>query len=106
MSQGFGNFYLMPATVTLSGDGRKVVASAGTAEAIGSGSCTKVIIVAETDNTGCVVVGASTVVASAATRRGVPLFAGEKVEVNCTNLNQVYIDATVTGEGVTFLYEL
>jgi len=87
------------------GDGRKVVASAGTAEALAaSTACQKVDIQAELDNTGIIVVGGSTVVAAAGTRRGIALRAGDSYEFEIDNLADIYIDATVNGEGVTFTY--
>ncbi len=86
-------------------DNRKVVASAGTAVALAASTTAKlVIITAETDNTGVITVGGSTVVASLSTRRGTPLLAGDSVALEIDNLADVYIDATVTGDGVTFTY--
>lgn len=87
------------------GDGRETVDSAGTAQAIASSTAAKVVIItAETDNTGVIVVGGSTVVASLSTRRGTPLLAGDSVTLEIDNLADVYIDSTVTGDGVTFTY--
>lgn len=91
---------------SIAGDGRKVVTTAGTAVAIASTTAAaKVIITACTDNTDLVTVGASTVVAALATRRGIPLAPGQSVEIGCTDLADVFIDSLVNGEGVTFLYE-
>ena len=87
------------------GDNRKTVASAGTAEALAGSTAIKwVIVTAETDNTGIVVVGGSTVVAALATRRGVPLAAGDSVTLTIDNLADVFVDATVSTDGVTFVY--
>lgn len=87
------------------GDGRKVVATAGTAERLASATrCRSVAITAETDNTGVVVVGGSTVVAALATRRGVPLEAGQSVSFDVNDLSSVWLDVTVNGEGVSFLF--
>ncbi|MDD4985113.1 MAG: hypothetical protein PHQ43_04895 [Dehalococcoidales bacterium] len=86
-------------------DNRKVVAAAGTAEALAASTpCKYVVIVAEDDNSGVVVVGGSTVVAASATRRGVPLNAGERIGFPIDDLGKVYIDSTVNGDGVTFMY--
>lgn len=86
-------------------DGRKTVTTGGTAEALASSTaCKKVTITAETDNTGLVVVGGSSVVASLATRRGTPLYAGDSMEFDIDNLADVYLDVTVNGEGVTYTY--
>jgi hypothetical protein len=50
------------------------------------------------------VVGGSTVVAAAGTRRGTPLAANESVSFNC-DPTLLWLDATVNGEGVSFSYE-
>lgn len=89
-------------------DGRKVVAAAGTAEKLAASTAIRsVTITAETDNTGIVVVGDDTVVAALATRRGTPLNAGDSMTLEAArdavdDLNQVWLDATVSGDGVTY----
>jgi len=90
----------------LLGTGRKVVAAAGTAVALEASSrqVAGIIIVAETDNGDYIAVGDSTVIEADATRTGVPLAAGDSVTLYEVDLNDVYIDAAVNGEGVTFLY--
>ena len=91
--------------ITSIGDGRKVVAAAGTRLALAtSTACKGVIINAETDNTGLIVVGGATVVAALATRQGTPLQAGDSIVLEIDDLADVYIDSTVTGDGVTFTY--
>lgn len=88
------------------GDGRKTVATTGTELQLTS-TPTRIrslIITAETDNTGVIVVGGSTVVADLATRRGTPLNAGESVSLDVDDLSKVWIDTTVNGDGVTFTY--
>ena len=96
-------------------DGRQVVTTAGTRVQLSATNNTKVggiIITAETDNTGAVVVGASTVVAAVATRRGTPLAAGKSMTINGSwagdegrvDLSDIYIDAEQDGDGVTFMY--
>ncbi|MAF43112.1 MAG: hypothetical protein CMI54_02935 [Parcubacteria group bacterium] len=88
------------------GDGRETVDAAGTAQAIVTSSTPAkwVIVTAETDNTDYIAVGASTVVAALATRRGTALDSGESVTILCDDLDEVFIDAVVTNEGVTFTY--
>lgn len=87
---------------TLSG-GRKTVTTGGTAEALAtSGVASSVAITAETDNTGVVVVGGSGVVAALATRKGIPLNAGDTVTINDVSLGSIYLDVTVNGDGVTY----
>lgn len=86
-------------------DGRKVVTTSGTAVALAaSTACKEVVVTAETDNTGIVVVGGSTVVAALSTRRGTPLAAGDSMTLRISNLANVFIDSTVNGDGVTFTY--
>ena len=86
-------------------DGRTVVTTAGTRVVLASStSCKKVDITAETDNTGIIVVGGTTVVASLSTRRGVPLYAGDTYSIEIDDLNDVNLDSTVSGDGVTYTY--
>lgn len=93
------------AIATTVGDGRKTVTTAGTAVALSTTTTIKeVTCTAETDNTDIVVVGGSTVVASLATRRGNPLYPGDSITLAADNLNEVYVDSLVNGEGVTFSY--
>lgn len=83
--------------------GRKVVASAGTAEALAaSTSIREVVLTAETDNTGYIVVGDANVVAALATRKGTPLAAGQSMTVEVNNLAKIYLDSTVSSDGVTY----
>lgn len=85
-------------------DGRKVVAVAGTRETLVGASVlsSKVIITAELTNTGIIVIGGITCVAAAATRRGTPLVAGARYEFNVFDLQSIYIDSTVNGEGISY----
>lgn len=86
-------------------DGRKIVTTAGTRELLAQHTpCSSVLITAETDNTGTVVVGGKTVVAALATRRGTPLTAGEPYAADIANLNEIYLDSTVSGDGVTYTW--
>lgn len=98
-----------PVTVTSANttvtDGRKVVTTAGTRVALASSTaCKEVVITAETDNTGFVVVGAAaTVIAALATRTGIPLYAGDSVTIQTDNLADIGLDSAVSGDGVTFM---
>lgn len=98
-----------PVTVTSANttvtDGRKVVTTAGTRVALAtSTACKEVVITAETDNTGFVVVGAAaTVIAALATRTGIPLYAGDSVTIQTDNLADIGLDSAVSGDGVTFM---
>lgn len=91
--------------VTTPTPGRKTVTSAGTAEALVGVStpCKKVDIVAETDNTGVIVVGDSTVVAALGTRKGIPLYAGDFYSIEIDDAASIYLDSTVSTDGVTYI---
>ena len=86
------------------GEGRQTVTTAGTAVQLSTTSvgASEVIITAETDNTGIIVVGTSTVVAALATRKGTPLLAGESLVIAIDDLNKIYLDTTVSTDGVTY----
>jgi len=88
------------------GTGRAVVTTATTAVVVTSSNIPTawVIIQAETDNTGTVAVGDSNVVAALTTERGTVLAAGESVTLPVSDLRQLYIDSTVSGDGVTYTY--
>ena len=91
--------------ITTVADGRKVVAVAGTRETLAaSTTIKKVDITALQANTGVIVVGGATVVASAATRTGVPLQSLDTITVYTDNLADIYLDSTVSGEGASFTY--
>lgn len=89
------------------GVGRQTVTSAGTAVQLSTTSvpCKEVLVQAETDNTNPVTVGDANVVGALATRKGIALSAGSVVTIECTNLNQIYIDAVTNTEGVTYFYQ-
>src|SRR4051794_15984580 len=87
--------------------GRQTVTTAGTPVQLTSSqnSVIGLTITAETDNTGIIVVGDSSVVAALATRKGTPLAAGDSVsfaEKEVDQLSDVYLDTTVNTDGVTY----
>ena len=91
--------------ITGGADGVKTVSNAGTAEALSiSIACKKVDIQAQTDNTGLIAVGFTGVDATEATGTGIILRAGDTYSLEIDNLNDIYIDATVSGEGVRYTY--
>jgi len=86
-------------------DGRQTVTTAGTRVALASSTtCKKVHIQALGDNTDAVVVGGSTVVAAAGTRRGIALLPFNSLTLECDNLADIYLDSVVNGEGVSYTY--
>lgn len=95
-----------PASTNLGASGRATVTAAGTAEQLTSTStkCIWVTVTAELNNTGVICIGGSSVVAALATRTGTPLEAGDSAYVPIADLSYLYIDATVTGDGVTYDY--
>lgn len=87
-------------------DGLQNVATPGSAVQLAAAStrCEEVTVMANLGNTDVVTVGDSTVVGAASGRRGIPLAAGVSVTLALSNLNKVWLDAVVAGEGVSFLY--
>jgi hypothetical protein len=99
-SDGSGNlfFTLDPPNSII--NGQKDVAAAGTAEALGGPTAiVSVTIKALGDNTGNIYVGDSSVDSS----NGFILEPGDSVSLDIDDLSDVYIDAQVNGEGVSYL---
>ena len=87
------------------GAGMKRVASAGTPEILAaSEACLQVTISAPTSNTGAIVVGGTNVLAAFASQRGTPLWKNGQVDIPARNLGEIWLDATVAGEKVSFSY--
>ena len=85
------------------GTGRQVVIISGTPVQLASSQVIGgIIIVAELDNTGIICIGDSNVIADAATRRGVPLDAGDAVILNIDDISKIWIDSTINNDGVTY----
>lgn len=82
------------------------MATAGTAVQL-STTPTAIISVnvqAETDNTGLIAVGGSSVDATATSQEGTILSAGQSTQLAIDDLSIIYIDSTVNGDGVTYTY--
>jgi len=91
--------------ITGGADGVKVVSTAGTDVVLGGDvACKKIDIQAQTDNTGLIAVGFTGVDATEVTGTGVILYAGDTYSLEMVNLNLIYIDSTVSGEGVRYTY--
>ncbi len=85
--------------------GVKTVTTAGTDVVLATSASAKwVVIQAQTDNTGVIAVGEAGVDATVATGNGVALAAGESLSIPVEDLSTVYIDATVSGDGVRYTY--
>lgn len=84
------------------GDGSRTVTTAGTRVQLSTSSvpCKWVEIVGKVANTGSIWVGGSTV----ADGSGLPLLGLQSTRIPVSNLNLVYLDSTVNGEGVTYVY--
>lgn len=88
-------------------DNRQTVTTAGTAVQLSTSQirAKRIIIQSESDNTGLIAVGGSTVVAAAGSQQGIVLVnAGDSVTLINNDLSEVYIDSSVNGEGVTYAY--
>lgn len=100
---GEGDTALAPAT-TLS-QGSKNVTTAGTAVALATSTTSRTVtITAKETNTGLIAVGGSGVLAALASRTGISLLARETVTIRISNLAAIFIDSTVSGEGVTYAF--
>lgn len=88
----------VPSTVV---HGQNDVTTAGTEEALASTTAltSGVTVKAKSDNTGNIYVGANPVTSST----GFILAAGEQVFIETDDLANVYIDAAVSGEGVSYI---
>jgi hypothetical protein len=85
-------------------NGRKTVASAGTAEAIRATLvCKWVTVTALPTNTAQVNVGASGVLATSGTQTGIPLSPGDSTTLTVADAAIVFVDAAVSGQGVSFV---
>lgn len=88
-------------TPTSLNSGQNDVATAGTAEVLGPATVIKSVTVkAKKTNTGLIYVGASSVNSST----GFILSPGDSVSVDIDDLSDVYIDSSVNGEGVSYIY--
>ncbi len=92
-------------TTTGIGHGVKTITTAGTDLVLTTTTPAKwVTIQSQTDNVGFIAVGATGVDATVATGTGVLLAVGESITLPCDNLADIFIDATISGEGVRYTY--
>ena len=88
------------AAPTLIYHNKKTVTTAGTRVALAASQAVRsVCIKALAINTGYIYVGDS----SLSSTNGFQLLAGESVSLDISNLNTIYIDSSVSGEGVTYI---
>lgn len=92
-------------SITGGADGVTTVTTAGTDVALASSTaCKRVTIQAQTDNTGLIAVGFTGVDYTEATGTGIILYPGDAYELDIDNLADIYIDASVSGDGVRYCY--
>jgi hypothetical protein len=86
------------------GSGKKIISTAGVKETLVSSStpCKEVLIMALPDNTGEIWIGDNNV--SASSKIGIVLYKNDAVSIQIDNLQKIYLDATVDGEGVSYIY--
>jgi len=86
--------------------GVKVVGTAGVHVCLVTTSkpAKAILLQSQTDNTGLIAVGGDNVDATEATGDGIILYAGDTMASEIDDLIDVYVDATVSGEGVRFVY--
>ena len=81
-------------------NGSKDVTTAGTAVALGSSTTIKSVVVkAKCSNAGTIYIGDASVSSS----NGMELQAGDAIGIDIDDLSTVYIDSSVSGEGVDYL---
>ena len=97
--------YLLSKYITGIGHGNKTVTTAGTPVALAANTpCKKVIVEARGVNTGRIAVGTTGVSANPTTGSGITLGPTDSVEIEIDNLSKIYIDSSVSAEGVFFTY--
>ena len=103
-SSGDGSGAIPGYTPETISSGRQIVTTAASAVQLASSLVMgEIIIVAEFNNTGVICVGGSGVIADEATRKGAPLNPGDAVIITIDNINKIYIDSTIDGDGVTYV---
>lgn len=95
-----GNLNVAFGTASTLYNGSKAVATAGTAVALSTATTIKSVVVkALYANTGTIYLGSSSV----SSLNGVELQSGDSVGIDIDDLAKVYIDASVSGEGVSYI---
>jgi len=94
-----------PAYVALTGSSLAVanvqnVTTAGTRVQLSAVACREITIIAKRANTGYIYVGSATV---SSTVYGAELEAKDSITIPVSNTNEIYIDASVSGEGISYV---
>lgn len=98
-----GNVFIKGADTIQDGIGE---ITAGTPLQLPAQGCHRVIIQADENNTGVVVVGGATVNATAGSRRGLALYSSQYQTFNVSDLSNIYIDGTHTGDKFNYYVEI
>lgn len=84
------------------GSGAQNVTTAGTRVQLGAQACKWLTIQAKSTNTDGVIIGGSTVLYSSL--NGYVLFPSQSITLKISNLNLIYVDSAVSGEGISYIY--
>lgn len=76
------------------------VAAAGTRVQLPNYACREITIIAKEENTGVIYIGGNDV---SGTVYGVKLKARDSITLKVSNTNMIYIDASTSGEGVSYV---
>ena len=87
---------VLPTSVS---NARVTVPTAGTRVQLATFSCKAVVVKALPSNTGVIYVGNATV----SSANGFVLSANESISLDIDNVNHIYIDSSVNGEGVSWM---
>lgn len=101
---GVSEAHPLPTALTGSeniGHGEATVTTAGNRVQLPDVACSEVTITAKRGNTGYIYAGGAAV---SSTSYGKELDATESLTLRVANLDQIWLDASVNGEGVTYLY--
>jgi len=91
---------VLPSPPTTLASAKKTVTTAGTQVQLGTNTCKSVSVKALASNTGVIYVGKSDV----SSTDGYELATGESVDIAIDNTNRIWIDSSVNGEGVKYLW--
>ena len=94
------------AGVSSIGTDRQTVTTPGTVVQLQSHSSVEVVVTAESDNTGLIAVGDSSVKAAVGSQQGTILFPGQTIPspIKVPNTNRLYIDAAIATDGVSYIF--
>ena len=100
--KNYNEIEVLPRLPTSITDGSKNVTTAGSRVQIVTATtyCIRIIITAKAANTGTIWVGGATV----ANGSGIPLVALQSVLIDIDDLSKIYLDSTVSLEGITYAY--